>query len=76
MYYTKGFLGDSVGKNLAANAGDVGSTPRSRRSPAEDNGNTLQYSCLENSMDSGAWRSLAGYNSWGCNRVGHDLATK
>ena len=37
--YTKGFLDDSVVKNLRANAGDVGSTPRLRRSPAKGNGN-------------------------------------
>ena len=38
-----------------ANAGDVGSIPGSGRSPGEENGNALQYSCLENSMDRGAW---------------------
>ena len=37
-------------------AGDVGSIPGLGRSPGEDNGNPLQYSCLENSMDRGAWR--------------------
>ena len=36
-------------------AGDPGSIPRSGRSPGEGNGNPLQYSCLENSMDRGAW---------------------
>ena len=39
------FPGDSVVKNLPANAGDVGSTPGSGRSPGEGNGNPLQYSC-------------------------------
>ena len=46
-----------VVKNLLANAGDirdVGSVPGSGRSPGEENGNLLQYSCLENSMDRGA----------------------
>ena len=43
-------------KNLPANAGDTGSIPGSRRSPGEGNGNPLQYSCLENSKDRGAWR--------------------
>ena len=38
-----------------ANAGEVGSIPGSGRSPGEENGNALQYSCLENSMDRGAW---------------------
>ena len=45
-------------KNLPANAGDVGdagSVPGLGRSPGEENGNPLQYSCLENSMDKGAW---------------------
>ena len=37
------------------NAGDGGSSPGSGRSPGEENGNPLQYSCLENSMDRGAW---------------------
>ena len=47
-----------VVKNPPANAGDIrdmGSTPGSGRSPREGNGNTLQYSCLENPMDRGAW---------------------
>ena len=42
-------------KNPPANAGDVGSIPGSVRSPVEGNGNPLQYSCLENPMDKGAW---------------------
>ena len=45
-------------KNLAANAGDirdVGSVPELGRSPGEGHGNPLQYSCLENPMDRGAW---------------------
>ena len=42
-------------KNLPANAGDVGLVPGSGRSPGERNGNPLQYSCLGNSMDRGAW---------------------
>ena len=45
------------GKELA-NAGDVGSIPGSGRSPGEGNGNPLQYSCLENPMDRGAWRAI------------------
>ena len=44
-------------KNLPANAGDVGSIPGLGRSPEEENGYLLQYSCLENSMDRGAWRA-------------------
>ena len=53
-----GFPGGSVVKNPPANAGDVrdaGSNPRSGRSPGEGRGNPLQYSCLKNPMDNGAW---------------------
>ena len=50
-----GFPGGSDGKASACNAGDLGSIPGSGRSPGEGNGNLLQYSCLENSMDGGAW---------------------
>ena len=49
-----GFPGGSGGKVSACNAGDLGSIPGSGRSPGEGNGNLLQYSCLENSMDRGA----------------------
>ena len=42
-------------KNLPANAGNVGSIPGLGRSPGEGTGNLLQYSCLENPMDRGAW---------------------
>ena len=45
-------------KNLPANAGDTGLIPGSGRSPGVGNGNLLQYSCLENSMDrGGAWQA-------------------
>ena len=50
-----GFPGGSVVKNLPANAGDMGLIPGSRISPGEENGNSLQYSCLENPVDRGAW---------------------
>ena len=49
-------------KNLPVNAGDtkdMGSIPGSGRSPGEGKGNPLQYSCMENSMDRGAWRAIA-----------------
>ena len=52
-----GFPGNSNGKESACNAGDPGSIPGSRRFPGEGNGNPLQYSCLENSMDRGAWQA-------------------
>ena len=42
-------------KNPTANVGDVGLIPGSRRSPGEGNGNLLQYPCLGNPMDRGAW---------------------
>ena len=45
----------SDGKESACNAGDLGLIPGSGSSPGEGNGNPLQYSCLENSMDRGAW---------------------
>ena len=48
------FLGGSDGKMSACNAGDLGSIPGWGRSPGGENGNPLQYSCLENSMDRGA----------------------
>ena len=51
----KGFPGGAGVKNLPANAGDAGPSPGPGRSPGEGNGNPLQYSCLENSMDRGAW---------------------
>ena len=50
----RGFPGGSDGKESACNAGDLGWTPGSGRSPGEGNGNPFQYSCLENSMDRGA----------------------
>ena len=50
-----GFPGGSEVKMSASNAGDLGSIPGSGRSPGEGNGNPLQYSCLENPTDGGAW---------------------
>ena len=50
----KGFLGGSDGKESAFSVGDLGPIPGSGRSPGEGNGNPLQYSCLEKSMDRGA----------------------
>ena len=55
-----GFPGGSVVKNLPANAGDagdMGSIPGLGRSPGGGDGNPLQYSCLENLIDRGAWRT-------------------
>ena len=50
-----GFPGGAVVKNPPASVGDTGSIPGSERSPGEGNGNLLQYSCLGNPMDRGAW---------------------
>ena len=52
---TLGFPGGSDGKASACNVGDPGSIPGLGRSSGEGNGNPLQYSCLENPMDGGAW---------------------
>ena len=52
-----GFPGDSLVKNLPANAGDMGLIPGLERSPGEENGNPLQYSCLGNPVDKGAWQA-------------------
>ena len=62
--------GGSDGKASAYDAGDLGSIPGLRRSPGEGNGNPLQYSCLGNPMDRGAWRATVH----GVARVRHDLA--
>ena len=48
-------VGGSVVKSMPANAGDVGAIPGLGRSPGEGNGNPLQYSCLGNPTDRGAW---------------------
>ena len=59
------FPGGSDGKESAHNAGDLGSIPGLERSPTEGKGNPLQYSCLENSIDRGAWRVKSmGSQSW------------
>ena len=60
------------GKESACQAGDMGSIPGSGRSAVEENGNPLQYSCLGNPKDRGAWQATAR----GCKRVRHNLATK
>ena len=53
-------------KNLPTNAGNAGSIPGSGRSPGEGNGNPLQYSCLRNPMDRGAWRGQKGVGHTEC----------
>ena len=54
----KGFPGGSDSKESACNVGDLGSIPGSGRFPGDRNGNPLQYSCLENSMDREAWQAM------------------
>ena len=55
------FPSGSVVENLLANAGDAGSIPGSGRSPGEGNGNPLQYSCLDNTIDRGTgWATVHG----------------
>ena len=66
------FLSGSMVKNLPANAGDACSIPGSERSPGEGNGNPLQYSCLENPLNRGAWWATVH----GVARVRHDLVTE
>ena len=53
-----GFPGGSNGKESVCNAGAPGSIPGSGRSPGEGNGNPLYYSCLENSIERGAWWAI------------------
>ena len=55
IYLFEGFPGGSDGKASVGNAGDPGLIPGLGRSPGEGNGSPLQYSCLENPMDGGAW---------------------
>ena len=64
----EGCPGGSDGKESACNAGDLSSVPGLGRSSGEGNGNPLQYSCLENSTDRGAWPATVN----GVQRVGHD----
>ena len=56
LQYSWGFPGDSDSEESTCNAGDLGLIPGLERFPAEGNGNLLQYSCLGNPMDGGAWR--------------------
>ena len=55
--------GGSDAKKSSCNAGDPGLIPMSERSPGEGNDSPLQYSCLGNPKDRGAWRA---YRPWGC----------
>ena len=66
------FPGGSVVKDPSTSSGDVGSVPGLGRSPGEGNGNPLQYYCLGNLMDRGAWWAIIH----GIIRVGHNFVTK
>ena len=57
MCLCTGFPGGSVVKKPPAKTGDVGLIPGLGRSPRQGNGNPLQYPCLENPMDRGAWQA-------------------
>ena len=59
--WTVGFPVGSEVKNKPTNARDTGSVPGSGRSPGEGNGNLIQYSCLGNPMDIGAWQAPWGH---------------
>ena len=63
---TFSFRGGSDSEEYACSAGDLGLIPGSGGSPGEGNGNALQYSCLDNSMDRGAWQATvhAVAKSW------------
>ena len=69
---SKGFPGDSDSKESTSKAGDLGSIPGLGIYPGEGNGNPLQYSCLENSVNRGAWQATV----LGSQRVRRDLVTK
>ena len=68
--FSWGFPDGSVLKNPLANAGNTSSIPGSGRSPGGVNSNLLQYSCLGNPMDRGAWQTTVH----GVAKVGHDLS--
>ena len=67
-----GFPGSSADKESAYSAGNLGLIPGSGRFPGEGNGNPLQYSCLENPMDRGAWQATVHE----VGRFGHNIVTK
>ena len=72
IYRKLGLASSASSKNLPVNAGDireVGLIPGSGRSPGGGHGNPLQYSCLENPMDRGAWKAIQSIAS---QRVRHD----
>ena len=75
QYFFFGLPRSLSGKESASNAGNMGSYPRLVRSPGGGHGNPLQYSCVGNPMDRGAWQRSPD-SPWGCKKVRHNLATK
>ena len=73
LYESRGLPRWFSGKEPACNAGDSESIPGLGRSPGEGNGNPLEYSCLENPMDRGAWWATVHRV---IKELGHDLVTK
>ena len=71
IYKLWAFPGGSDGKESVCSAGDPGSIPGSERSPGGGNGNPLQYSCPENSMNRRAWRATQS-QSMGWQKIGQD----
>ena len=69
--WKEGYPGNLAVKTVLANSGDMVSIPELGRSPGEGNGNPLQYSCLENPVERGAWCRL---QSMGSQRLEHDLS--
>ena len=74
LFFWRDFPGGSAVKNPPGNAGDMGSISGWGGSPGAGNGKLLQYFCLENPLDRGAW--WATYSPWSCKRAGHNLSTK
>ena len=72
MYIVHGLFRGHSGEESTCQAGNMGLIPGSRRSPGEGNDHPLQYSCLGNPMDRGAWWATVH----GAAIVGHDLETK
>ena len=68
-YYVPSFPGTQMVRESACNGRGLGSIPALGKSPGEENNNSLQYYCLENSMDKGAWQPAVH----GVSKIGHDL---
>ena len=75
MLFAMGFPAGSNGKEYVCNARALGSIPGLARSPGEGNGNPLQYSCLENPMDRGGWRTTVHRKGFVNNQNAHKQET-